>query len=647
MADNKSFLDSNSIQNSIDIKSYFFKILRYWQLFLVTVTIALIIARFMNGYKQKRYSLSTMISVKEENNPLFSTGTNLTFNWGGASDLLETVKVVLNSRSHNEKVVSKLRFYVNYLQEGRYFLEDVYGMTPFKIDIDTSKYFIGNTLIKLEVLDRKKISASFNFSESGSHVLYNYGQSNNIGYQSKDATFYKEYHVDSIVSSPFFTFKIEELDVLTKGQQFYVSFGNFDSVVGGYRGVRVTNVTSGSSLLNLQLQGGNKNRIVDYLNESVKILAATKREQKILYATNTKDYIDKLLKKESDSLKDLAVELGNYKKKNNIYDLSLEGEEVFAQTLSIAKEIREINNSLDDLNALESYLRSNTVYDSNIPVPASVRVADTKIPSGINELIVKSRLRETLKATVTPNHPEYKKIENQIRLTKDILFENIANNKTSYNKVKISLERSLAGYNSKLNALPQKEQDLLKIQRNYDIFEANYTLLKQKSYEAGTAIAANVSDVKVIDTAVDLGEGPIYPKPKFNYMVALMLGVIFPLFYIIIRELLDNKIHLVEDIEKRYSIPVLGVVGRNRNANNLAVFDRPKSSVAESFRAIRSNVQFLFKNDESKRAKTLLLTSSVSGEGKTMVSINMATVFALSGKKTVLVGLDLRKPKIF
>ena len=325
----------------------------------------------------------------------------------------------------------------------------------------------------------------------------------------------------------------------------------------------------------------------------------------------------------------------------------MEGEEVFAQTLSISKEIREINNGLDDLNALESYLRSHTVYDSSIPVPASIRVADVKIPSGINELILKSKIKETLKNTVTPNHPEYRKIENQIKLTKDVLFENIINNKTSYNKMKIKLEGRLSGYNSKLNILPQKEQDLLKIQRNYSIFESNYTLLKQKSYEAGTAIAANVSDVKVIDTAIDLGQGPIYPKPQFNYVVALMLGIIFPLFYIIIKELLDNKIHQVEDIEKRYSIPVLGVIGRNRNSNNLAVFERPKSSVAESFRAIRSNVQFLFKNNPDKTSKTLLLTSSVSGEGKTMVSINMATVFALSGKKTVLIGLDLRKPKIF
>ncbi len=109
MSANSSF-DNENQQSSIDIKFYIFKLLSYWQLFLVTIIIGFIIARFMNGYKPKRYSLDTTVSVKEENNPLFSTGTNIAFNWGGESNALGTVKVILNSRSHNEKVVDSLHF---------------------------------------------------------------------------------------------------------------------------------------------------------------------------------------------------------------------------------------------------------------------------------------------------------------------------------------------------------------------------------------------------------------------------------------------------------------------------------------------------------------------------------------------------------
>ena len=165
---------------------------------------------------------------------------------------------------------------------------------------------------------QKQLLYHFNFNENGNHVLYNYGQSNDINYSTQEKKFYQEYNVKSEISSPFFTFKVVPREILKPGQTFYVRFRSFNGVVGGYRSVRVSNVTDGSSLLRLRMQGVNKNRIVTYLNASVKILEQTKKDQKILYATNTKQYIDKLLKRESDSLKNLAVELRNYKNKNNI-----------------------------------------------------------------------------------------------------------------------------------------------------------------------------------------------------------------------------------------------------------------------------------------------------------------------------------------
>ena len=164
--DKKTNFKPTAIQNNIDIKSYIFKVISYWKLFLVTIVIALIIAKFMNGYKQKRYSLDTTISVKEENNPLFSTGTNLTFNWGGESNSLGTVKIILRSRAHNEKVVDSLQFYINYLKDGTYRKEDVYGKTPFKIKLQLDKPQIYGKQIKIEAVDENRVRLSFDFNES-------------------------------------------------------------------------------------------------------------------------------------------------------------------------------------------------------------------------------------------------------------------------------------------------------------------------------------------------------------------------------------------------------------------------------------------------------------------------------------------------
>ena len=161
-------------QNSLDPKYYLFKILGYWKLFFAAILLSLIVARFINGYRAKLYSLKTMISVKEETNPLFSSGTSLTFNWGGASDIIETVNIILRSRTHNEKVVTKLQFYIDYLKEGEYRLEDIYGKTPFKVKLNESNYQLYNQLLKIETLENRQFRISTEFNFEGPNTLVRY-----------------------------------------------------------------------------------------------------------------------------------------------------------------------------------------------------------------------------------------------------------------------------------------------------------------------------------------------------------------------------------------------------------------------------------------------------------------------------------------
>lgn len=639
----------NNQQDSLDLKHYFSKLVGYWQLFVVTIAIGFLVAKFVNGYQEKVYSLSTVISVKKESNSLFSTGTNLTFNWGGASHLIETTKVILNSRTHNEKVVSALQYYTDYLVDGQYRLLDVYGSTPFKIHADTSSFQLYETLIKVTLLTDDKVNISFNLEEDIEYKIVRYADNHIKPLQFDSNTFSQNYTIDQEIISPYFSFKLSPVKEINwnVGSYYYIRFKSFQETVSNYRKMKISEITNGASLLEIKLQGHNKNRIAEYLNTSVRIFEEEKIAQKTLFARKTQEYINNLFEQESKNLNAIEEDLGNYKIKNSIYDLSLEGQNLFEATVILDKENRKIKDGLTYLENLKKYLTKNNEYSGEVPVPAVITIDDSKIPAAINELIVKSSLKESLKDIVKESHPQIQRINQEIGLIKSNLLENITSLRSNYKKLLEQNKERLRDYNKKLKNLPAKEQGLISFERNYKYSEANYNFLKQKSFEAGTAIQASVSDVKVIDTAIALNQKPIYPKPMFNYLVALMLGTILPLFYIIIAELLDNKVKSIEDVEKRYSIPILGAVGRNLATNNLAVYEKPKSMVAESFRALRSNIQFLFKTETSKRSKTLLVTSSVSGEGKTMVSINMATVFAMGGKKTILVGLDLRKPRIY
>ena len=194
--------------------------------------------------------------------------------------------------------------------------------------------------------------------------------------------------------------------------------------------------------------------------------------------------------------------------------------------------------------------------------------------------------------------------------------------------------------------LPATEQQLFKIQRQYEASGRQFELLLQKRAEAGILQASNLPDTKVIDKARDLGQLPIGPNRSRNLAIGLLIGLLIPIGYVVIRDLLNTKIMSKKDIEAVTDIPMLGILGHSKQEDNLVVFSKPKSSVSEAFRALRSNLNFLLKPVETG-GQVVLVTSSIGGEGKTFTAINLASVIALSGKKTCLVGLDLRKPKIF
>ena len=632
-------------ENAIDFKAYFYKIISYWKLFLISTIVALLIANYITKRKAKKYKLDTIITVKEEQNPLFNSSTNILFNWGGASDEVETIITTLKSRKHNEKVINKLHLFVDYLKQGKYRLEDIYGKNPFEIEIDSTKFQIIGTPIQLHFLKNNQVEVSIDFEDKEEITLENYSTLQKKIIPINAEKFTKTYSLNDKIESDYFSFKIHLRDKAVKDKTYFIRFNDYYKTVRKFQNVKVKNLKKGTSIISLEYVDTNKNKIQDYLNHSVIILNEDQKKQKIQYAVRTKKYIDTLFRESSKSLKNIENQLGDYKERHKIYDLSIEGQNIYTQASILDKEKNDIEDRLAYYKNLKRYINDKNKLKT-IPSPAIISVEDPALAKNVSQLIGLYKAKEILEQTVTDDFPELKRINNDIKTTKSIILENISSLENAMRVKLQSINKQVAKTGSKLKSLPKKEQGLIKYQRNYNITVANYEYLKQKQYEAGAAIAANVSNIKVLDTAKDTGNAPIYPKPLFNYLVALLLGLMLPLLYIIIKDLFDHKIRLVEDIESKYSIPLIGMIAKNKSKDNLIVYKKPKSTISEAFRAVRSNLQFLFQDNNSDKSKTIVITSSVSGEGKTFTAENLASVFAATGKKTVLVGFDLRKPKI-
>ncbi|SFB20522.1 capsular exopolysaccharide family [Flavobacterium swingsii] len=644
MLDTKDFSFFEA-QNNFDFKAFFTKILGHWNWFLVSLIIAFTIAYQVNVRKEKIYGISTTIAYKEENNPFFTANTSLVFNWGGTSDQVQTLTTTIKSRSHNERVVKELNYYIEYLRQGKYNIQDAYGEVPFYVNINKNLPQLAGQLINIKFISPNEYEISINFEEpSVSLMNYTTEKSSNTNVQIGE--FKKRYKIGEQVSLPFLHWKLELTDNpgYYEGSSHMVRFADFNGVVETYKNLEIKTDAKGGAIIDLDLQGTNKARMVDYLNGTISVLMNRQLEAKNQFATNTIRFIDSTLVAMEGQLKDTENELKDFSRDKNIFEVELGGEKFTDQITSLDVEKDLINRKIAYYNSLKSYLVNSVDY-SKLPAPSVAGIDDPNIISNVSKLTSLSAERAEMSYAVK-NDKKFKDFDIQMDALKRVLLENISSAKASIQYDLAVVNKKLGLAENTIKKLPGQQQELVKINRKYDLNKSVYNSFLEKRSEADIVRAANLSDIQVIDPAKDTGGGLLGPKTNVNYVLALFLGLLIPLMMVFGVTIIDNTIKNTEEITKLTKIPVLGVVGKKNTKSNLAVFEKPKSGLAESFRAVRSSLQFLYKKQQAG-AKTLMLTSSISGEGKTFCSINIATVFALSEKKTVIVGLDLRKPKIF
>jgi succinoglycan biosynthesis transport protein ExoP len=593
-------------QNTFDFKGFLSKLISYWKWFVLCLILAFTAAYQVNIRKEKIYGMETLIVVKDENNQLFSSSTSLVFNWGGTSDKVQTVITTLKSRSHNEIVVGNLQFYINYLK--------IELSTTFDNPVANLNHYADNT-------------------KSTTRVP--------IG------DFKKTFHINEKIELPFISFKLTQdlMNLNNLKQEYFIKFSDFNGTVADYRNIEVEADIKGGSIIKIAKAGTNKARLVDFLNATVNTLKRRQLESKNQFATNTISFIDSTLIDVEKQMNEAEGDLKNFRRDKNVYMLEGGGEALTTKLSEYDVEKDIVNRKIAYYNLLKNYLEKNNDY-SKLPAPSVAGIEDPNIIGNVSRLIELSAERSEL-AYAVKNDKMFAEFDVQMESVKKVLLNNITSSKSALQIDLSLLSRNINTAENTIGELPDQQQDLIKFTRKFNLKDNIYTTFLEKRAEANIIKASNLSDVEFIDPAKDVGNGLIGPKTSVNYILALLLGLGIPFIIVFIITLLDTSINTTEDIEKLTRIPIIGVVGKSTEVANLAVFDKPKSTIAESFRGIRSSLQFIYKKQKKEGSKIVMLTSSISGEGKTFCTMNLATVFAMSNKRTVIVGLDLRKPKLF
>ena len=388
------------------------------------------------------------------------------------------------------------------------------------------------------------------------------------------------------------------------------------------------------SLKNSSLQRGQ-----DFINQLLEMYNRNTNNDKNEIAQKTAEFIDERISIISKELGSTEADLETFKRDAGITDLTSEAQIALAGNAEYEKKSVENRTQISLVNDLRKYLRGNE-YEV---LPSNVGLQDAALIGAIeryNEMLVE---RKRLLRTSTENNPAIVNLDTSIRAMKANVQATLEGTLQGLMITKSNLDREASRYSRRISNAPGQERAYVSIARQQEIKAGLYLMLLQKREENAIALAATANNAKIIDEAI-ADDTPVSPKRSMIYLIALVLGVGIPVGIIYLIELTKFKIEGRVDVEKLTSVPIIGDIPltdeKNDKNGSIAVFENKNNLMSETFRNIRTNLQFMLDNDQ----KVILVTSTVSGEGKSFVSANLAISLSLLGKKVVIVGLDIRKP---
>ncbi|MFC7357399.1 GumC family protein [Jejudonia soesokkakensis] len=607
---------------------------RYWFWFLLSLVLAAMIAGIYLHYTTPVYQSQATVIIKEDKNGglgELSAFANLSF-FSKFNNKIENELSIFRSNRIISQVIEKLNLNITYQTEGLIGTTELYTYKPFVVQYQS---FVDST--KNQPIPKLILNVA---SQLEYHV------------ENESKTINATYKFGERVSLPFGEITVlPVLDNIDKFESFYqrpisVSYRPIHTLTLNYQNkLVVVNEISNSNVVKISLSTSVPEKAEDFINELVFQYNKDAISDQNQVAQKTANFIDSRLEIITRELDSVEKGKEDFKSENRLTSIEAEAQLILNNASDFNKRQLDIATQLELANTMIDYMETSS---SNDLLPANIGLNAEGVNQSVsnyNQLILE---RNNLLKTSTAINPVVVNVTNQIAQVRESILESLKNSSNALKVAMRGLNFQESTLNSKISQVPTKEKIFRGIERQQGIKEQLYVFLLQQREEASISLAVTAPKAKVVDRAYS-SRTPIAPNRPLIYLTALVAGLLAPFLFIYGKSLLDTKIKNRNYIDKKLSnTALIGEIPKLKKGTEQLIQQNDRSVLAESFRILRTNLQYLFLNklNNPEDSKTIFVTSSIKGEGKTFVAFNLALTIALTGKKVVLVGGDIRNPQL-
>ena len=632
-------IQENEEKSSFDFAVIYTTLILNWKWFVLSLIICLGAAHIYLRYATPIYQAAAKLLIKEEQNGRRGNSIQSSANLGiiSNSNGIDNEMEILKSRTLAQQAVYDLKLYTTYRHEGRIKDHLIYGEQEVNVDMD------------YEHLKKLNAPMSFKITREGRnyHVVGSYFVPiDDNSYNPGPVT------VDKVITALPATlgtrvgmvkFTQNGNYMLRDGESLKVTMIAPEIAAGKYVGsLSVSPSTKATSIAQLVITDEIPQRAIDYLKQLAIVYNRQANEDKNQIAVRTEQFINQRLEKINAELGNTEGQLENYKKRNNMVQLSMNASTAFSNADSYAQKLNEANTQVALLDELTKYM--NEPSNRHQPIPSNVGLNDASATSLINKYNEIALQRNQLLHSASESSPTVTPLTSQLDDLQASIKRAMSQARAGLNIQRNSIASQQGKYQGQISNTPEQERILTQIGRQQEVKSGLYLMLLQKREENSISLAATADKGKLIDNPVFAGK--VTPKDTIILMIAFGLGLAIPALILFLLAFFRYKIEGHDDVAKLTKLPIIADVAiasdRAKTKADIVVHENKNNLMEEIFRSLRTNLQFLMKEHD----KVILMTSTTSGEGKTFIASNVAISFALLGKKVVLVGLDIRKPRL-